>query len=196
MADAVSVHRHGMHACARARAHARAHITHAHALPEQLEATEGGDGRVPSAQPLRVAPPQVGSEFRGVWNVGRGIMNVTHGAAEFPGAEDKVCLHGMCRACVGHEHGMCRACAMAYAGHVQGMRLPRHRIRQVHTVSTFGSKYGGAAAGTQWLGGRYKFMIPMPSIVVSARKPETPAEAKKPAEVKKPAEKKPKKSMA
>lgn len=69
----------------------RAHITHAHALPEQLEATEGGDGRVPSAQPLRVAPPQVGSEFRGVWNVGRGIMNVTHGAAEFPGAEDKVC---------------------------------------------------------------------------------------------------------
>ena len=65
----------------------------------------------------------------------------------------------------------------------------------MHTVSTFGSKYGGAAAGTQWQGGRYKFMIPMPSIVVSARKPETPADVKKPAE-KKPAEKKPKKSKA
>ena len=36
------------------------------------------------------AAAQVGAEFRGVWNVGRGIMNVTHGAAEFPGAEDKV----------------------------------------------------------------------------------------------------------
>jgi len=111
--------------------------------PEQLEAIKAA------------MADAVGSEFRGVWNVGRGIMNVTHGAAEFPGAEDKV-----------------------------------------HTVSTFGSKYGGAAAGTQWLGGRYKFMIPMPSIVVSARKPETPAEVKKPAEAKKPAEKKPKKSKA
>ena len=69
-----------MRACTRARART-------HAMPEQLEATEGGDGRVPSAQPLCITPPQVGSEFRGVWNVGRGIMNVTHGAAEFPGAE-------------------------------------------------------------------------------------------------------------
>ena len=70
--------------------------------------------------PLCIAPPQVGSEFRGVWNVGRGIMNVTHGAAEFPGAEDKVCawhVHGMCMACAWHVHGMCMACAW----HVHGM---------------------------------------------------------------------------
>lgn len=106
-------------------------------------------------------------------------------------------MHGMCRACAGHVHGMRRACAWRVHGMCRACdHRARHRIRQVHTVSTFGSKYGGAAAGTQWLGGRYKFMIPMPSIVVSARKPETPAEAKKPAEVKKPAEKKPKKSKA
>ena len=73
---------------------------------------------------------------------------------------------------------------MARAWRVRVMSM---RTRQVHTVSTFGSKYGGAAAGTQWLGGRYKFVIPMPSIVISARKPETPASAEK-----KP-EKKPKK---
>ena len=66
---------------------------------------------------------------------------------------------------------------------------------QVHIVSTFGSKYGGAAAGTEWTGGRYKFMIPMPSIVVSARKLETPTENKKSTE-KKPAEKKPKKGKS
>lgn len=102
----------------------------------------------------------VSSEFRGVWNVGRGMMGVTHGPAEFPGAEDKL-----------------------------------------HVVSTFGSKYGGAAAGTQWQGGRYKFTVPMPSVVVSAQKPQTAAQATKPAGAKKaapkkPAEKKPKKSEA
>lgn len=72
----------------------------------------------------------VRSEYRGVWNVGRGMMDAGGLTEEFSGAEDKV-----------------------------------------HVVASFGSKYGGAAAGTQWQGGRYKYTVPMPSVVVSAQKP-------------------------
>ena len=42
---------------------------------------------------------------------------------------------------------------------------------KIHVVSSFGSALGGPAAGTQWMGGRFKHIVPMPSIVVSAQKP-------------------------
>ena len=80
------VHRHSMHACSHARA--RAHMRCPSSSRPPKAAMVEPLALIP---PLCIAPPQVGSEFRGVWNVGRGIMNVTHGAAEFPGAEDKVC---------------------------------------------------------------------------------------------------------
>ena len=41
----------------------------------------------------------------------------------------------------------------------------------MHKPSTFPGEFSGAAAGTEWMGGRYHYMVPMPAVVVSAQKP-------------------------
>ena len=42
---------------------------------------------------------------------------------------------------------------------------------KIHVVASFGSPLGGPAAGTQWMGGRFKHIVPMPAVIASAQKP-------------------------
>tara|TARA_B110001452_G_scaffold177021_1_gene148461 strand:+ start:192 stop:1337 length:1146 start_codon:yes stop_codon:yes gene_type:complete len=42
---------------------------------------------------------------------------------------------------------------------------------KIHVVASFGSSLGGPAAGTQWMGGRFKHIVPMPAVIASAQKP-------------------------
>ena len=41
---------------------------------------------------------------------------------------------------------------------------------KMHVIKDYAAALGGAASGTQWMGGRFKHIVPMPCVVVSAKK--------------------------